>query len=91
MPKDDLFANRTLWLDREHMDIARERFWRAWLDSVPRDQWVFSPDQRRVTVTSVQETTERMHAVWEIAWAAAIAAYSFCAEGNLGPRSEEDK
>jgi hypothetical protein len=32
-PKDPqrLFSNRTLWLDAESMEVARDRFWKAWL------------------------------------------------------------
>jgi hypothetical protein len=67
MSKDNLFANRTLWLDAEHMNIARDRQWHAF----------------------TQASGGRLYGavdkhMWDVAFAAAIAAYSFCAEGNLG-------
>ncbi|TMC48535.1 MAG: hypothetical protein E6J20_18690 [Chloroflexi bacterium] len=72
--KDNLFANRTLWLDREHMDVARGRFYEAW----------------RATVEGQNELNDNAtRRQWNIAWAAGIAAYSFCAEGNLGPRASD--
>jgi hypothetical protein len=67
-----LYANRTLWLDREHMDVARERFFNAWLA------------QADLSLESVGHVAA-LRKQWELAWAAGIAAYSFCAEGNLGP------
>jgi len=67
MSKDNLFANRTLWLDADHMNIARERFWHAY---------------HQLNPTGVGNMDDRH--TWDVAWAAAIAAYSFCAEGNLG-------
>ena len=83
MPKDDLPT--TLWLDRERMEQARENFWRAWLDSLPREQWVFTPDGR-VTVENVEVTTHQMRVYWNVAWAAAIAAFDFMMNGRLGPK-----
>jgi hypothetical protein len=76
--KDDLFANRTLWLDREHMDVARLRFFQAWL--AQSDLPIESPGQ----VAALRKQ-------WEMCWAAAIAAFSFVQEGNLGPKSESDR
>ncbi len=69
--KDNLFANRTLWLDSDHMAIARERFFNAWFV------------QSGLPIESVGHVAA-LRKQWEMAWAAGIAAYSFCAEGNLG-------
>jgi hypothetical protein len=69
--KDDLFANRTLWLDREGMEVARERFWQAYRQSRPE------------TVRTGDD-----HHIWEVAFAAAVAAHSFIWEGNFGPKPE---
>jgi hypothetical protein len=85
-PKDDpldqklhaLYANRTLWLDPEHMDVARERFFTAWL---------VQADQPLESVGHVGALRKQ----WALAWAAAVAAYSFCAEGNLGPPVGKDE
>ncbi len=73
--KDNLFANRTLWLDREHMDVACSRFFQAWLV------------QSNLPLESVGHVAA-LKKQWDMAWAAGIAAYSFCAEGNLGPRGD---
>ena len=102
-PKDPrgLFANRTLWLDAESMDVARERFWQAFLklrsnDRTPR---VHADDLRgglRFTVRhndgTVHATTmavDDVRAIWDICWTAAIAAQSYVSEGNLGPEPSE--
>jgi hypothetical protein len=85
--KDDLFANRTLWLDSDHMEIARERFFEAWLRA-PRSgppPLIFQSGP----MPHVQSRDD-LRREWDMAWAAGIAAYSFCAEGNLGPPIENE-
>jgi hypothetical protein len=68
-----LFANRTLWLDADSMQVARERFWHAYQATRPAE------------MPPLSEQT-----VWNIGWAAAIAAFSYMQEGNLGKPIEDE-
>ena len=71
--KDDPLGQRaTLWLDRDANEIARQRYFRAWLEQSGLP--IESPGQ--VAMLNKQ---------WEMAWAAAVAVHSFIAEGRLGP------
>lgn len=63
--------SRTLWLDADGMAEARENYWRAYAPTLASDD--FEP--------GVIE-----YRTWSIAWAAAIAAYSFMMEGRISPR-----
>jgi hypothetical protein len=64
-------APRALWLGKENMVEARDNFWKAFLDTRPD------------LVGHSDDTTA--HAVWDIAWAAAIAAFSYVMEGRTEP------
>jgi hypothetical protein len=55
------FGGRTVWLDRDNMELARANFWRQYHELDP----------------SVAQHD------WDVAWAAAIAAYSYLMEGRL--------
>ena len=62
------WAGRTVWLDRENMQLARDNFWRAYNELYP---------------TAVGNLDD--HHTWDVAWAAAIAAYAYLMEGRLEP------
>jgi hypothetical protein len=64
--------SRTLFLEREGMLEARKNFFAAYVDAT------------RVQSDVPFEPTAR--AIWDIAWAAAIAAFSFIQEGRIKPR-----
>lgn len=72
MSKDNLFANRTLWLDPDNMHVARQRFWAQY---------------NRMHPTAVGNLDDQH--TWDVAWAAAIAAFSYLQEGNLGQPIDE--
>jgi hypothetical protein len=60
----------TLWLNREHMLEARENYWRAFRDSAALDD---IPD-------GAQD-----YRTWNIAYAAAVAAFDFLQAGKITP------
>jgi hypothetical protein len=57
-------GKRTVWLDKEGMDQARESYWKAYAKTLPDPSHV----EKRI---------------WDVAFAAAIAAHSFVWEGKL--------
>jgi hypothetical protein len=63
-------GNQTIWLDRETGDEARDKFWAAFQEYRGREALHDEAD----------------HRAWDIAWAAAIAAFSYVMEGRIGPR-----
>jgi hypothetical protein len=91
--KDNPLGNTTLWLDSKSMEIARERFFKAWLASMRTDvtyrQW-HTEDGSHVEVTQSTMSVDDARRTWDIAWAAAIAAHSFILEGRLGPPGDDD-
>ncbi len=80
----------TLWLDREHMEESRDAFFRAWLttmgaaDSRPR-LYFSAVEQGDVTVGVVTKSIDEAHVTWNIAYAAAVAAFEFLMSGKLRP------
>ena len=77
MPKDDTSqTGRTLWLDRENMEQARLAFFQAFME---RNE-VRIPQALKYNDAGFQK------GVWDIAWAAAIAAFSFLQEGRTAPK-----
>jgi hypothetical protein len=95
--KDDFLGNKTLWLDSASMAVARERFFKAWLASL-KDQdlrhatWQTTASQPiNATVTTNAMPVDEAQRIWTVAWAAAVAAYSYVMQGNLGPAEDEPK
>jgi hypothetical protein len=78
MSKDDPaqqsgYAPRALWLDHDNMTEARDNWFRAY-EAVAKAEHPSWPE-------SMQPTRGQ----WDIAWAAAIAAFSYMLEGRTGP------
>lgn len=76
-PKDDPLQQssaspRTLWLDRENNEQARDNYWRVFAES---------------HLPPLPEGVDYVHPryVWDIAWAASVAAFSFIMEGRTAP------
>jgi hypothetical protein len=74
--KDDPLAagavvgGRTLWLDGTNVETARDNFWQAY--------------QRHRGREALHDEAD--HKTWDIAWAAAIGAYTYLMEGRVEPR-----
>lgn len=70
-------GRRTLWLDRENNTEARENYWQAFqallYDSSAPFGAAYMPGQGADRRT------------WDIAWAAAIAAFDYMMQGKLEP------
>jgi hypothetical protein len=77
LPKDDPLGQtqpkRVLWLGKENMAEANYNYFKAWIEL--SDQAITSPGQ----VAAIK-------AEWDLAWAAAIAAFSYIQEGRTEPR-----
>lgn len=79
----------TLWLEGEGMAEARENFLKAYLKLLGGDgrHVTFDPEKNpHMTVTTVTRTVDEVRVDWEIAWAAAIAAFSYLMEGRIAPK-----
>ena len=76
---DPLNQRATLWLDRDANEIACERYFRAWF-----------AQERQVFPGPGLEPNGFQRAVWDTAWAAAVAVHSFITEGRLGPPVDDD-
>jgi hypothetical protein len=86
---------RRLWIEREGMAEARRNFWMGYLDHMQREgstvAWreFRNPDgsvPTNVQVTQYQMPIDQAQAVWDISFAAAIAAFSFLMEGRTSAR-----
>jgi hypothetical protein len=78
LPKDDPLqqtrpAPRALFLNRENMRDARENWWRAFCEA------------EGTTYESDNATARSRKDIWDVAWAAAIAAHSYIWEGRVEP------
>lgn len=65
------FADRVLYVEPESMQKARHAFWVAYEQSV---------------ATSGPPSLTPTEQDWNMAWAAAVAAFSYLMEGRTGPR-----
>lgn len=66
----EVVGGRTIWLDRENMLQARDNYWNSFARTIPPGPGDFAEDKR----------------VWDIAWAAAAAFFSYAMEGRVEPR-----
>lgn len=80
---------RTLWLGPENMAEARDNFWQAYLQmrqAQPAVEWREDTGHgEEVVITRHVMSNDEAKAVWDIAWAASIAAFSFVMEGRTQP------
>lgn len=88
----------TMWLEPESMERARDAFFNRFMElfapsgtPITWRKWesIQHPDgaegEGELTVTQVAMSTDEARVHWYIAWAAAVAAFSYLSEGRTSP------
>ena len=65
------YGGRTLWLGKDNVDLARDNFWKAY------------QEHRGAQIANREADDKRL---WDIAWAASVAAIDYVFSGRVEPR-----